>query len=110
MMLQSDPVLVAHGQRRREAVGCGMDPAFVSSTSFRLFELLGSDDLRKPMFKAFVDQLLEALYKTPGYIETLAKCADTTTAPLICWFLVTATGNNMSQCAVIRNMVHHQLF
>ncbi len=79
-----------HGAKRlREAVSCGVDLQFVSQTSIRLFELLGSSALQKPMYKSHVGQLLEVLYRTPGYIDTLAKCTDDKSAPLICWFIIT---------------------
>jgi hypothetical protein len=38
-----------------------------------------------------VGQLLEVLYRTPGYIDMLANCADDKSAPLICWFVISIT-------------------
>ena len=53
-----------HGVKRiREAVACGTGAAFVSTTSIRLFNILGSKTLQKPMYKTHVDQLLEAMYR-----------------------------------------------
>eukprot|EP01048_Picozoa_sp_COSAG05_P018459 COSAG05_NODE_2703_length_2745_cov_4.886779_2_plen_592_part_01 len=83
-----------HGAKRlREAVACGVDPAFVTKTSLRLFELLGSDTLQKPMYKSAINQLLEVLYRTPGYIATLGRCASPASATLICWFLISIALN-----------------
>ena len=83
-----------HGVKRlREAVACGTDAPFISKTSIRLFNLLGSEQLQKPMFKTHVDQLLEALYRVPFYISALAASADKASAPRICWFLISIALN-----------------